>query len=327
MNKNLIGIPGTDLEVSSICLGTGSLGSTIPPQDAFDLLDEYLALGGNFIDTAKIYADWLPGETSISEKTIGRWMKLRRNRSRVILGTKGAHPELSTMHIGRLSPQEINSDLEASLQNLGTDYIDLYWLHRDDPARPVEEIIETLNTAIRAGKIRYIGCSNWTTARIRQANQYAGQHGLRGFVANQMFWNLAKLNPPGIQDKTIVWMDGEMYAFHRETKMAAVPYSSQAGGWFQKKQQGNNKRIHPAMRELYDSAENEARLQHALQLGALFKLSLTQVVLGYLLSQPFPTIPIVGCQSIAQLRDSMSAWDVRLPEDQVRFLVGEDPFA
>jgi len=262
----------------------------------------------------------------VSEKTIGKWMRARKNRSQIVLGTKGAHPELDNMQQSRLSPQEITADLDSSLSNLQTEVIDLYWLHRDDTSRPVGEILETLNRAVLAGKIRYFGCSNWKTERIAAANAYAAEHHLQGFSANQMFWNLAKINPEGVADKTIAWMDDTMWAYHNKTGMAAIPYSAQAGGWFQKMALGNQKHINPGLRGMYDLPENHLRWQRAQQLRAELKLSLTQVVLGYLLSQPFVCVPIVGCQSPEQLRDSMSASGVRLPEDQVRFLVGEGTF-
>ena len=156
-----------DLHPSPICLGTADLGSAVNRSDSFALLDAYLDLGGNFLDTAKVYADWLPGERSTSEKLLGEWMRLRRNRQRIVLATKGAHPDLATMHLPRLSRAEIEADLHASLRHLQTDIIDLYWLHRDDPARPVEDILATLQDAVRAGKIRYFGCSNWRVERIR----------------------------------------------------------------------------------------------------------------------------------------------------------------
>lgn len=145
-------ILGTNLNTSVICLGTASLGSLIEENASFSLLDEFVDLGGNFIDTAHVYANWLPIEKSISEKTVGKWLKQRHIRDKIILGTKGAHPNLSTMHIPRLSREEIVKDLYESLQYLQTDYIDLYWLQRDGVNRLVEDILETLNEQVRSGK-------------------------------------------------------------------------------------------------------------------------------------------------------------------------------
>jgi aryl-alcohol dehydrogenase-like predicted oxidoreductase len=311
---------GTDLHVSAICLGTGALGSTVPQQEAFELLDLFLELGGNFLDSAKVYADWLPGERSVSEKTIGRWLRSRAVRDRVLVATKGAHPELATMDVPRLSPEEIVGDLDASLSSLQVDTIDLYWLHRDDPARPVGEIIETLHDQVVAGKIRYYGCSNWRAPRIAAAQAYATAHGFTGFVADQMQWSLAQPAPRASGDPTMVAMHEELYAYHRDTGMPAVPYSSQAGGYFQKIGAREEERLGPGARRRYDHAVNRQRLARIKELGAETGLSVTQLALGYLLSQPFPTIPIVGCKTKAHLRDSLSAADVSLTPGQVTYL-------
>ena len=285
------------------------------------MLDAYQELGGNFLDTAKIYADWLPGERSISEKTIGAWMKQRRSRSQMIVATKGAHPDLSAMHIPRLSPQEIAADLHASLQHLQTDVIDLYWLHRDDPARPVDEIVETLHDQVLAGKIRYFGCSNWQTTRIQAANAYAARQGWPGFVASQVLWNLARVDPQKMFDPTIVVMDGAMRAYHQSSGLAAVPFSATANGLFNKlaKVAGDLSRAE-SLPGLYDLAASLRRYQRIEQMQCWSSLTVTQLVLGYLLSQPFVTLPIVGPRNLDQLLDCLSAASVRLSAYQVQYL-------
>jgi aryl-alcohol dehydrogenase-like predicted oxidoreductase len=210
--------------------------------------------------------------------------------------------------------------LNGSLQNLQTDVIDLYWLHRDDAQRPVEDILETLNDQVKTGKIRYFGCSNWRTARIQAAQAYAAAHGLDGFVANQMMWSLALADPAGIQDKTMAIMDDDMRQFHLETGLAATPYSSQGNGLFQRMEQGTLAHMDPNLRGMYQVEANRVRFERVKRLAADSGLSVTQVVLGYLLSQPFTSVPIVGCRTVEQLRDSLTAADVRLDADQVRYL-------
>jgi aryl-alcohol dehydrogenase-like predicted oxidoreductase len=309
-------IPGTELRTSAICLGTGGMGSAIDRESSFAMLDAFVAQGGNFLDTAKVYADWLPIERSSSERTLGRWLKARGNRDRIIVGTKGAHPDLATMHIPRMSRQDIASDVDASLEHLQTDYIDLYWLHRDDPSRPVDEIVESLNEHVKAGKIRYPGCSTWRAERIQAAQEYAAAHGLRGFAGDQMLWNLAAIDPAGIPDKTLVAMDDELKAYHVRSGLAAIPFSSQANGLFNKLAEGKPAGTAP----MYRAAENERRLQRIRLLSAKTGLSITQLVLAYLTSQPFTTIPIVGCRTLTQLNDSLSAGDVTLTPQQVQSL-------
>lgn len=311
-------IPHTDLAPSAICLGSSNFGNGIPGPEAHRLLDAYVDLGGNFVDTAAVYANWLPGEKNSSEKTIGRWLARSGQRDALLIGTKGGHPELTTMHISRLSPGEIVADLDESLRNLQTDRIDLYWLHRDDPSRPVAEIIDTLHRQVAAGKIRYFGCSNWRAGRIAEAQAYAAAQGIRGFVANQMRWSFAAINPAGVGDPTTVAMDDETYAFHQQTGLAAIPYSSQAGGYFQKLAEGRE--VRPGQQKVYDSPANRQRAQRVEQLAGASGLSVSQIVLAWLTNQPFPTIPIVGCRTVAQVEDSMRAGDVRLTQEQLKWL-------
>ena len=313
---NHIRLPHSELSVYPICLGGGPLGSSIDRDASFRMLDAYLAAGGNFIDTAKVYADWLPIERSMSEKTIGAWLRQRGNRSQVVLSTKGAHPDLKTMHIQRLSPAEITGDLHASLEHLGVETIDLYWLHRDDPSRPVSEILGTLSEHVQAGKIRYFGCSNWRTERIREAQAYAAAHSLPGFSGNQMMWSLAAADPSRLGDKTMVLMDPEMWGYHQESDLAAIPYTSQAGGYFSKL--AENRATNPA--SPYNTPQNHTRLERIRQLATQTGLSITQIVLGYLRSQPFPTVPIVGPKSIEQMQDCLTAADVQLSPEQIAFL-------
>ncbi|ULL18780.1 aldo/keto reductase [Paenibacillus sp. H1-7] len=316
-------ITGTDLSPSVICLGTANFGETVSRELSFELMDRYLDRGGNFLDTAKVYSDWVPGERSRSEKVIGEWMKLRGNRSRIVLATKGAHPELDTMHIPRMSKEEIVSDLEHSLQHLQTDYIDLYWLHRDDPETPVEVIIDVLNDQVRQGKIRCFGCSNWRSERIEAAQQYARDKGLQGFAASQTKWSLASYSAGN--DPTLVAMDEKELAYHERTGLAAIPYNSQANGFFSgrytldmlKEPSEANKKVWKLCNE-----ENLRKLKLVEEIAQRSGLTMTQVALGYLLAHPFPVFPISGCKTAAQLDDSCAAGDVTLDPEAFEALRG-----
>ncbi len=313
-------IPNTQLNPSVLCFGTADLGAKIPREDAFALLDAFVEAGGTFIDTAEIYSDWVPGEKSRSEKLIGEWLKLRGHRDRLVLATKGAHPRLESMHVGRMSRPHIEHDLNESLKNLRTDVIDVYWLHRDDPTTPVANIIETLNAQVSAGKIRAFGCSNWRTERIRAANDYAAQHSLHGFVANQPFWNMAVVPQQRMADPTCVVMDDVMRAYHIETKLACVPFSSQANGFFQRVAAGTVGHMNASHRQLYGDSRNVQRAERAQHIATETRMTISEVVLAYLLSQPFGVFPILGCRTLNQLHDSTSAHDKQLTPDQVRDL-------
>jgi aryl-alcohol dehydrogenase-like predicted oxidoreductase len=315
-------LKNTDLAVSPLCLGTSELGSVVPEAEAFELLDLFVAQGGNFLDTALVYANWLPGARSTSERTIGRWLSSRRNRDAVVVATKGGHPNLDTMHISRLSPTEIVADIESSLCNLQVELIDLYYLHRDDPSRPVEEIMETLHQQHLAGKVRYAGCSNWQADRIEAANTYAAQLGWVGFVADQMLWNVAVVDLSTVSDQGIVGMSPDLYRWHADTGVAAIPFSSQAGGLFQKLAKRSKSALSSDVWRMHPEAPNRRRFRRLVEVAREMDVTITQVVLGYLLSQPFCTVPIVGCKTLAHLHDSLSAVGTRLTASQLAYLDG-----
>lgn len=301
------------------------LGTSIDRWASHALLDAYVEAGGNFLDTAKVYADWVPGERSRSEKLLGEWMSSRGNRSRMVLATKGGHVELPDM-APRVSPKCISKDLEDSLRNLHTDVVDLYWLHRDDLEQPVSALIDTLNLQQKAGKIRAFGCSNWTAPRIRAAHAYAKSSGQNSFTANQPMWSAAIIDPEAVRsfDQTLVAMDLDAHALHRELQLACVPYSSQANGLFNKMavESSPPHRLRRSVRALYHYLKgvrtfypyfgNARRFAALSRIASEQQLTITQVTLAYLLSQPFPVFPIIGCSNTDQLRDSMAATTVRL---------------
>lgn len=287
------------------------------------LLDAYVAAGGNFIDTAHNYGNWVPNiPRSASERAIGAWMAERKNRDQLVLATKGGHPEFDAPEVGRLRRVDIFDDLTGSLEALQTTQIDLYWLHWDEVSRPVEEIIDTLNEAIDLGHVRYLGASNWTPSRIRAANAYAAAHGLAGFVADQVLWNAAPLQVFPYGNPGVGFVNQDRFALHVETGMAMIPFQAQAFGFFQRMHDGTLDQMNKGFRGFYEPIESEARFNRMREVMEETELTISQVVLGYLLSQPFVTIPIVGCQSVRQVADSMTALTVQLTPDQVHHING-----
>ncbi|WP_176706657.1 aldo/keto reductase [Paenibacillus hemerocallicola] len=314
-------IPYTDLVASPICLGTSPIGSRLKEEESFRLLDLFVELGGNFLDSSHNYADWACEVKSISEKTIGKWMKARGNRSRIIVGTKGACP--SGERFFRLTRDEIMHDLHGSLQNLQTDCIDLYWLHRDDPTVPVEQILEILLDAADAGKIRHFACSNWSLPRIREAQSIAAEKGKPGFCASQIMWSLAQPNTDNMSDKTIVVMDEETKRYHAEAGMAQVPFSSQAGGFFggrYNREDAGEGRKPTSVGKVYFNETNFGRLDRVREVASRLNASPSEVALAYLFAQPFPVFPIIGSHTPEQLTDSCKAGDLRLDERTALYL-------
>ncbi|WMT41717.1 aldo/keto reductase [Paenibacillus sp. D2_2] len=223
------------------------------------------------------------------------------------------------MSKGRLTREEIAVDLDNSLLNLGTDVIDLYWLHRDDITRPVEEIIDMLDEHVQAGRIRYFACSNWTVERIEAARQYAVSTGKPVFVANQMQWSLAEVNSEGVADPTTVQMDGRMLDYHISTGLTAIPYTSQAQGFFSGKYRPEE-RTKASVVDMFYNDVNFGRLRRVQELAQQLSCSGTEVALAYLTSQSFPTFPIIGCRTLQQLDESVRAGDLQLDAQTVGYL-------
>lgn len=313
-------MPGTNLNFTSLALGTADFGSTIPEELSLRIIDRFVEGGGNWIDTARVYADWLPGGHGKSERTVGNWLRKSGLRKKVLISTKGAHPDLATMNVPRLTCQDIRYDVEESLNCLGVDTIDLYWLHRDDVNRPVSDIINILNKLVREGKIRYFGCSNWLPNRIREAAEYAKNNGLHTFVASQIQWSLADINKVAASDPTTVAMDKAGHEFYKETGLTVFAFTSQAKGFFQKLHVGGIKSLKDAVKDTYFSEANRGRMERAVEVSEELNISISSVVLGYLISQPFPVVPIIGSNSLEQVEDALKVLGVSLSPDQVYYL-------
>lgn len=302
-----ITIDSIPLRAAAVSLGLAELGAGIPEAEGYRLLDAYLDRGGNFLDTARVYSDWVPGETGRSERVLGDWLAKRGCRSRVVLATKGGHFPLEAPHISRLNRAGVTGDVESSLRALRTDVIDLYYLHRDNRALPVEEILGFLEDLVRAGKIRRYACSNWRADRMEEAHRAAEMKGCSGFAANQIHWNLGSANGGGLPDKTCETFDGAMRAAFVRTGMLAVAYSSQAGGYFAKLYRGAAPGGH------YDTPGNRRVYEKAGEIARRAGMGVTDVVLAYILCQPFPTAAVVGCRTVEQLAETMDAAEKSLP--------------
>ena len=305
-----------DLNVSQMVLGTALFGTKLDDKEAFRLMDRYVELGGNCLDTARLY-----GFTGKSEQVIGNWLRARPDlRDKMIISTKGGHPELETMHISRLDRKELEQDLDASLKALGVDCIDLYWLHRDDPARPVGQMMETLNDFVRAGKVRHIGASNWRADRLRQAARYAADHGLEAFFGSQIQWNLACPNP-GVGDPTTVEMGAEEYACCKELGLSLFAFSSQAKGIFSILESGGEQALPDRVKMLYLNERTRRRYEKVLELSRKYEIPVSSLVLSYVYSnRDFPSFVLMGPVEVGQLEESMSHSDFLLSPEELDWL-------
>ena len=294
--------------LSRIALGTLYFGTGIGREQSQELADTYLGLGGNQIDTARCYANWLREGEGASERTVGNCLK-KHCREDIFLGTKGGiMPKGYNETRGNLSPENIEADLEASLAALDTDYVDLYWLHRDDYRYTAGEIVEMMNRLAESGRIRYYGVSNWTAERIRQARDYAKAHGLMGISASQIQYGLGVCTPQDWGDTSVVCMNRREYDAYRAMNLPVYAYSAQAEGYFSIYLKGGSQALNPNTRQKYDTAVNRVRARRLRELGEKKDFSLSWIMAEYVLSSPFPAVFILGGSSRQRLSEIMEGY-------------------
>ncbi len=317
-----IPLPRTRLTVSQLCLGTNQFGTALDDARAHELIDTFRALGGNFIDTAHAYADWVPSAPrAASEHCIGRWLS-RQRRDSVVIATKGCEFDYRAGFQPRVMPEHLRADIEGSLAALGTDHIDLYWLHRDDPAQPVGVIVDALIEQQRSGRIRHFGCSNWSVARIQAAQRHAASVAHEGFVACQPMWGLAEPDRDAMQQFAPGGYYEDGYRALHEAGLTMIPYSGQSRGVFTRLASGQEESIAADVKALYLSDTNRRKLGVLRELALKHNATVNAVVLAYLTSQPFLTIPIIGASSVAQLRESVASCALTLAPDELAALRG-----
>lgn len=308
-------LPGTDLRVSALCLGAGRFGSALAVDAVDRLVSAFLQAGGNFFDTAHCYAFWAEGGLGASERALGESLRRLGALDRAIIGTKGGHPDGGEGYCRPdhyLAPEVIAGDVADSLERLGLDRIALYYLHRDDTRVPVGEIIDALNDQVRLGRLTWLGASNWSTARLREANAYAEGHGLRGFAISQVQWSLATPTWEMGPDPTMRYVRAADAVEYAAMGLPVAAYGATACGYFAGAGGG------------FDMPANEARRERARSLARELGCTPTQVALAWLLHQEVTTIPITGTSSPAHLAEAVGAFELSLSAEQVGWLRGDD---
>jgi aryl-alcohol dehydrogenase-like predicted oxidoreductase len=286
-------------------------GWTADEAASFEVMDAYVEAGGNFIDTADIYSRWSPGNPGgVSEEIIGRWMKARGNRDRLVVATKVRGPMWDGSDGEGLSRSHIERAAEDSLRRLQVETIDLYQTHWPDEKVPIEETLSVFGELLDAGKVRYIGLSNYTTSQMQEALDAAGPGGLPRFVSLQPHYNL-------------VWREeyeGRKMHFCVENAIAVIPYSPLEGGFLS----GKYRRGQPAPSS--QRASNARRFMtdegfaviDALDLIAQDRgASVSAVALAWLLKRPAIVSPIIGANSPGQLGELLPASELDLSDHEV----------
>ena len=304
------------LELDRLILGAGRLGEEEKKDACFAILDRYLELGFCTLDVARSYCN------GKCEEFLGEYLK-KRDRYKVTIISKGGFPlSRKEMYKTRLSEKELRKDLEASLKALGTEYIDLYFLHRDRPDVPPEEMLYPLNQFILEGKVREIGASNWSCGRIDAANRFAEKNGLRPFAVSQINYSYALTTPPLTGDITHITMNNIEYHWYRENAFPLIAYSVQAKGFFTKYFSGDELKESGKLSYL-PLKENFRRAERIRELSLQKSVPIPALLISYVLSKEIPAAAIGGFSNTKQLEESLPGVQLRLTKQEIQFLEGE----
>ena len=314
-------IKNTDITASKLVLGSDRFGTAISEKESFSILDRFVEAGGNMIDTASFYANWLSGN-SVSEKTIGKWLEERGCRDKIVISTKGGHFNLETPDISRMSKEEMKADFEASLENLRTDYIDVYWYHKDDKSISPEELIENLNE-VTNGRARYIAASNWPCDRLIKANEYAIKNSLRPFIAGQIQYSIARINEEFIGPDIFVMTDSE-YEKYKNSGLNVFGFSTQAKGFFIMAAEGGIESVPDGVKAEFLNDYNMKLLEKLKKLAKEKNVSIPALVPAVLTSdEEVPTFAQIGPQTVGQLDSSLEAADLKLTKEERDYLLND----
>ncbi len=295
-------IHGVDKPISRLIMGVDNQPNLVHASVVFD---DFVERGGNAFDTAHVYG------TGRLEALLGQWITDRGVRDEIVVIGKGAHPPHD-------NPESIGRQLAESLERLRTDHVDIYFLHRDNPAIPVGEFVDALDELHRAGRIGVYGGSNWTPARFAEANAYAEREGRQPFSALSDHFSLA-------QAYDLPWAGCEHVSdpasreWLTERQVPLFAWSSQARGFFTGRADPADRSDAELVRCFYSDANFE-RLRRVRELAVRLGVPPTAVALAYVLHQPFPTFPLIGPRTLEETRSSLVALDVELSPEQVAWL-------
>lgn len=300
-------LANSDVEASALAMGSDVLGSKVDRDTTFRLLDLYYESGGNLIDTANFYASWLPGcRGGESETAIGAWLKERGNRDRVLLSSKLGfdYPESD----GGLSATEIERECERSLKRLGTDRLDIYYAHRDDPATTLEETMGAFDRLVKAGKVRLLGASNLSLWRIAEANTVARLNGLTPYSMIQQRYTYLRPRH-GADFGPQIFITEETKAFAKSHGMGLVGYSILL--------QGAYTRSDRQLPKQFAGPDSDDRVAALKAVSAEVGATPNQVVIAWMRQSDPAILPIIAGSRTEQLRENIQALDVELSDEQM----------
>jgi predicted dehydrogenase/aryl-alcohol dehydrogenase-like predicted oxidoreductase len=295
-------IQGVEKPISRLVIGADN--QTTWPHAAA-MFDDFFERGGTCFDTAYTYGG------GACECMLGQWIKNRGLREQVVMLDKGAH----TPHC---DPESLTRQHLQSLERLQTEYVDIYMLHRDNPAIPVGEFISVLNEHTNAGRMRVFGASNWSIERVVEANRWAAEHGMASFSAISNNFSLARMIDP-VWAGCISASDAHSRAWLTDQQMPLMPWSSQARGFFTGRAHPEDHSDAELVRCWY-SEDNFQRLERVSELARQRGVLPISVALAYVLCQPFPTFPLIGPRQLSETRTSFQGLEVELTSEDLRWL-------
>ncbi len=298
-------VDGVEKPVSQIVMGTLFANDI---DQATPVFDYFVEQGGNCFDTARHYG--------VAELVFGEWMHQRGVRDETIVITKGAHTP-------NCNPETVPKELNESLERLQTDFIDIYFLHRDNPDVPVGEFVDVLNDEKQAGRIGVFGGSNWSPERMDEANEYATRNGKAGFSVLSNHMSLARM-VEAPWEGCLAASDAESRQWLADRKMPLFPWSSQARGFFVDGRAAPGDLSDPELVRCFYSDDNFERLKRVGEIATRLGVAGITVALAYLLHQPTPVFPLIGPVTVDEAQSSIAALGVKLSADDVRWLNLED---
>ncbi len=301
----MITIPETDLVVHPLCLGSNIFGSNADQAQSHAVLDAYASHGGNFIDTADAYNQWVEGHVGgESETIIGNWMSARGNRASMVIATKVS---LLNTRPG-LSAKNIFAACEESLNRLQSDYIDLYYSHQDDAETPMEEVLGAYAQLIAQGKVRYIAASNFSPERLRQAIKISEENNLPSYCAVQDLYNLVDRTP----------YESGMAQTVADLGISNIPFYGIARGFLTGKYRRGITEVdskRAARAREYENDKNYAVLAAIDEISAAHNNApLAAIALAWLRAQPTVSAPIASARTVEQVNEIIQIIDLSTSE-------------
>jgi len=303
----------SSIGVSAFCLGAMYFGTRNDKITSYQLLDQYVDVGGSFVDTANIYAWWVSGfQGGESETLLGEWMRERKNRDKLFLATKAGFGYMDVEQ--GLRAAQIESECEGSLKRLGVDTIDLYYAHVDDRHTPLEETLEAFDRLVQAGKVRFIGASNLLAWRLEEAHWVSQTNGWAEYCCIQQRYSYARLKPGRSVAPQIVAND-DLLDYCRVRGITMLAYSPLLSGAY-------STRPDRTFPEQFEGPDTDVRVAALKTVAEDVGATLNQVVLAWMLQSDPPVIPLVAGSTLAQMEENYGALEIELSIEQMDYLNG-----